>query len=45
MNFKQAQGLFVTENHYWPPVDLPLMPRWGINWHCRVDSIPASDLY
>jgi DNA repair protein RadD len=45
MNFRQAQGLFVTENHYWPPVDLPLMPKAGIDWHCRVDSLSASDLY
>jgi hypothetical protein len=24
---------------------LPLMPKAGIDWHCRVDSLPASDLY
>jgi hypothetical protein len=25
--FRQAEGLFVTENHYHPPRDLPLMPK------------------
>jgi DNA repair protein RadD len=44
MNFRQAQGLFYHEQGYWPPHDLPLMPKNHVDWHRRVCDVPVSDL-
>jgi DNA repair protein RadD len=38
MSISQARGLFVYENHYWPPENLPYMPKERLDW-CRVRKI------
>lgn len=43
-SFSQAEGLFVYENGYWPPRDLPLMPRDSISWFRRIDRVDKSEL-
>jgi superfamily II DNA or RNA helicase len=44
MNFNQAMGLFVAENYYWPPRDLPLMPRDPIDFYMPVADVPKERL-
>lgn len=44
MTFRQAVGLFVHENHYWPPKTLPLMPKREGDWFRAVKDIPTSEL-
>lgn len=43
-NFNQAYGLFVRENHYCPPKNLPNMPRDAADWHAKIANVPWSDL-
>lgn len=45
MTFSQAYGLFFHENHYWPPRDLPLMPRSDMDWLRKVHQVPANALF
>ena len=44
MTFRQAQGLFFYENHYWPPRDLPLMPLHELDWFLPVREVPKERL-
>lgn len=44
MSFKQIRGLFKYENHYWPPMDLPLMPKSKLDWSRKVKDVHAADL-
>lgn len=43
--FSQARGLFIYENGYCPPHDLPLMPRNAKDWVHKIDSVNKKDLY
>jgi superfamily II DNA or RNA helicase len=45
VTFRQAVGLFVREKFYYPPEDLPLMPRMAIDTFRRVDEVPKERLY
>jgi DNA repair protein RadD len=42
--FKQAEGLFFVENHYFPPHDLPLMPTNPEDWYRAVKEVPTERL-
>lgn len=42
--FGQAYGLFVHENHYQPPRDLPLMPKDPRDWTRRIGDVPREAL-
>lgn len=42
--FGQAYGLFVRENHYQPPRDLPLMPKDPRDWTRRIIDVPRDCL-
>lgn len=44
MTFAQARGLFVRENGYTPPADLPYMPARDIDWYRKVRDVPAERL-
>lgn len=44
MTFRQAEALFVHENHYWPPRTLPLMPVQDLDWYRRVRDVPKDRL-
>ena len=44
MTFRQARGLFFHENHYWPPENLPMMPKDSKDWFCKVRDIPREKL-
>jgi DNA repair protein RadD len=40
--FRQAEGLFFHENRYWPPRDLPLMPKNDGDWSRKVSDVPRD---
>jgi superfamily II DNA or RNA helicase len=42
--FRAAMGLFVYENGYWPPADLPFMPKNPRDHFRLVKDVPRSDL-
>lgn len=42
--FRQAEGLFFYENHYWPPHNLPYMPQDPLDWERRVRDVPREKL-
>ena len=42
--FNQALALFMRENHYYPPSDLPLMPNDAADWYERVADVPRERL-
>lgn len=42
--FGQAYGLFVYENHYQPPRDLPMMPSDPRDWTRRINDVPRENL-
>lgn len=42
--FRQAEALFFYENHYWPPHDLPLMPKDRGDWWRRAADVPCDGL-
>ncbi len=42
--FNQMRGLFFYENHYWPPPDMPYMPKSDRDWFRKVKDVPRSDL-
>ncbi len=44
MTFRQARGLFMYENHYYPPADLPLMPTNQVDWFRSVKDVPREAL-
>lgn len=44
MTMSQARGLFHNEHGYWPPDNLPLMPRNASDWSRRILDIPMGDL-
>lgn len=44
MTFRAAEGLFYTENRYYPPRDLPLMPRNDRDWYREVADVPFQAL-
>lgn len=45
MTFRQAEGLFVQENHFWPLKNLKLMPKNARDWYRKVADVPMGDLY
>jgi superfamily II DNA or RNA helicase len=42
--FREAVGLFVHEQHYWPPKDLDLMPTNEADWFRAIRDVPRSKL-
>lgn len=44
MTFRAAEGLFYHENHYYPPRDLPLMPKYDRDWYREVGEVKYQDL-
>jgi superfamily II DNA or RNA helicase len=44
MSFRQAEALFVREYYYWPPRDLPLMPRDGYDFTRHVREVATEEL-
>ena len=42
--FRQALGLFVHENYYYPPTDLPLMPIDDTHWWRRIQDVEMREL-
>jgi superfamily II DNA or RNA helicase len=45
MTFRQAEGLFFYENHYYPPNTLPGMPIASIDWFMPIKEVPQSRCY
>lgn len=44
MTFRQAEGLFFYENHYWPPRTLKMMPANKLDWFLPVAKVPLERL-
>lgn len=44
MSFSQARAAFKHDHHYWPPKDLPLMPKDPADWTRKIKSVEMSDL-
>ena len=44
MSFHQARALFKYENSYWPPRDLPLMPKNESDWSRKIKAVDKMDL-
>ena len=44
MTFSQAEGLFKRELGYWPPRDLPYMPKDDFDRKRKVKDVPAQSL-
>lgn len=44
MTFRAAEGLFYAENRYYPPRDLPLMPKSKADWYRVVGDVPYPAL-
>jgi len=42
--FRQAEALFAVENHYYPPRDLPLMPKDPSDMWRKVSVVPKEAL-
>lgn len=42
--FKQVEALFQYEHHYYPPRNLPLMPKDPIDWFEKVSRVPKERL-
>ena len=42
--FKAAEAFFFHENHYWPPHNLPLMPKDPSDWYKKVKDVPKEAL-
>lgn len=45
MTFEQAAGLFHKEHGYFPPRDLPFMPKSDVDWKRKVNSVKFSELH
>lgn len=43
--FNQAVSFFVKKHGYYPPKDLPLMPKSNSDWDRRVKDVSYKDLY
>ena len=43
--FSQGYGLFHREHGYWPPKDLPLMPKDALDWHAHIQDVPWDQLH
>lgn len=44
LTFRQALGLFVQENHYYPPKDLKWMPVRETDWFLPIKEVARGDL-
>lgn len=44
MEMSQAEGLFAKENGYWPPPDLPMMPKYRVDKFQKIRRIPVENL-
>jgi len=44
MTFRQAEGLFFYEHHYYPPRTMPYMPTNELDWFRRVADVPSHEL-
>ena len=44
MTFKQAIGNFVRQYHYWPPENLPMMPKLPTQFYSKVIDVPPGEL-
>jgi len=42
--FRQAEAYFFREHHYYPPRDLPLMPKDPADWFRKVSCVPSDSL-
>lgn len=42
--FNQAEAMFLVENHYYPPRDLPFMPTDPGDWFEKVRDVPRERL-
>lgn len=42
MTFSQAEAMFFRENHYWPPRNLPLMPKDDLDRKRLVKDVPTE---
>ena len=42
--FRQAAALFFYEERYWPPNNLPLMPKTKEDWFSKVRDVPKERL-
>lgn len=42
--FRQAEAMFFREERYWPPRDLPLMPKSQGDWCRKVSDVPYDNL-
>lgn len=42
--FRQAEGLFFYENHYYPPRTLPLMPTKDTDWFRKIKHVARGAL-
>jgi superfamily II DNA or RNA helicase len=38
--FRQAEAMFFRENYYWPPRNLPMMPKESGDWFRKVSDVP-----
>ncbi len=45
MSFTQARALFKYENYYWPPQDLPYMPKCKGDWTRKIKTVAKEDLH
>ena len=43
--FKQAMGLFFREHGYWPPQNLPNMPREELDWSRKIRDVEKNRLF
>mgnify|MGYP001612247489 CR=1 FL=1 len=43
--FRQAEAMFFRENHFWPPRNLPLMPRDAADFYRKVSDVSQDSLY
>lgn len=43
--FAQVVANFYHEHHYWPPRDIPLMPREPIDYYRKVRDVPKERLH
>jgi superfamily II DNA or RNA helicase len=42
--FRAAEAWFFQKYHYWPPRDLPFMPKNGSDWWRKIKDVPAAEL-
>lgn len=44
MTFNQAYGMFFMDHHYYPPKDMPFMPKSDLDWFRKVRDVRVVDL-